>query len=82
MKNNYTSTKYENFTVAAELSPTNHILIYSTHRGDRNILIYDIKNLPIKIEEIILYHLLEDKYEYNSHTLDYIKEHFTVEREL
>lgn len=78
----YTSTKYKKFTVAAEIELNKHILIYLSHRGIRNILLFDDKNLPTKLSSIDLYNLLEDKYEFKAHTIEYIKEHFNIEKEL
>lgn len=77
--NTYTSTKYKTFTVACQ-DKNNNISIFSTIRGINNILLYDEKNLPTKINEVTLYRLLEDKYEHKLYTLEYIKENFTLER--
>ena len=72
--NIYTSEKYANFTIAT--NQNNHLLFYYRHRGDRNILIYDDKNFPLKYDEYTFVMNIDRKYK-NS-TLETFKEDFKI----
>lgn len=72
--NIYTSEKYANFTIAT--NKNDGIILYYRHRGDRNILIYDDKNFPLKYDEYTFVMNIDRKYK-NS-TLKTFKEDFKI----